>query len=218
MDGGPGPDPTFGAARISVSPRRTAALARLARRHDISFNSLLSGLIAAAVHPFLDPADEPASVQCRIAVDMRRRLRPPLPDEVVQSAASGIPVRLQLGMDADPVTLGREVAQAIHKGLAEELAERELAAFVHMLQQRPPTLGITGLGRIAPPELPAGVAVTGLRVLPVTHLPLPFVAYSRFGPALGIDIPFSRAWFADGDIEDFASALRELIEKNTVDR
>jgi hypothetical protein len=210
---GPGPDMTFGAARVSVDPASTSSLVEIAHRNALSVNSLVCGLFAAAVRPSLGPAAGPVSVCCGVAVDMRRRVTPPIPDEVLQSAASGLPIRLAVDVPTDPLALGRELSKSLRENLDAGTAERELAAFPYMAKQCPPTFFVTNLGRIPAPSLPENHVVTGLRILPMARIPTLFVVVTRFGQHLHIDLPFSRAWYTDAQIDDIVSQTRSVIEK-----
>ncbi|MEV0122254.1 condensation protein [Streptomyces sp. NPDC050703] len=210
---GPGPDMTFGAARVSVDAAGTAALVDIAHGHALSVNSLVCGLFTAAVRPALDPADGPVSVCCGVAVDMRRRVTPPIPEEVLQSAASGMPVRLSVDVPADPLALGRDLAASVREGLAAGIPERELAAFPYMARQCPPTFFVTNLGRIAVPSLPGGLVATGLRVLPMARIPTLFVVVTRFGDGLHIDLPVSRSWYTDAQIDDLAARTHQVVDE-----
>lgn len=210
---GPGPDPSFGAARVSVDAARTSALVSIAHRHALSVNSLVCGLFTAAVRPSLEPPSGRVSVCCGVAVDMRRRVTPPIPDDVLQSAASGMPIRLSVGAPADPLALGRELSQSVRENLDAGTAERELAAFPYMARQCPPTFFVTNLGRIPAPSLPGNLAATGLRVLPMARIPTLFVVVTRFGDGLHIDLPFSRAWYTDAQIDAVAAQTHHVIDQ-----
>lgn len=210
---GPGPDMTFGAARVSVDAARTSALVDIAHRHALSVNSLVCGVFTAAVRPVLAPARGPVPVCCGVAVDMRRRVTPPIPDEVLQSAASGMPVRLSVDVPADPLALGRDLSRSVREGLAAGIPERELAAFPYMARQCPPTFFVTNLGRIAVPSLPGGLVATGLRVLPMSRIPTLFVVVTRFGDGLHIDLPISRAWYTDAQVDDLASRTHDVVDE-----
>ncbi|WP_306318142.1 MULTISPECIES: condensation protein [unclassified Streptomyces] len=210
--GAPGPDPTFGAVRVGLDAARTAALADLAHHNELSVNSLVCGLLLAAVRPCLRPDTGPVRVCCGVAVDMRRRVAPPIAEDVLQSAASGFPVRVTVDTGADPVELGRELAASVRENLDAGTAERELAAFSYMAQQCPPTFFVTNLGTIPAPPLPGNLAVTGVRVLPMAHIPTVFAVVTRFDGELHTDLTFSHAWYTDAQIEELASRTHEVAD------
>lgn len=214
----PGPDRTFGHRRVSVSPAQTSALTDLAHRHGLSVNSLVCGLLVAAVRPSLGPLHDPVSVCCGVAVDMRRRATPPVPNTVIQSAASGIPVRLEVGGPADPVALARDLAPRVREGVARGVPEREMTSFAYTAQQCPVTLFVTNLGKIAPPSLPGENTVAALRVLPLAHIPTLFVVVTRLGPTLSMGFPFSRAWYTDDQVDAVVTETRRLVDTLTSTR
>lgn len=210
--GVPGPDPTFGTTRVSVDPATTSSLADIAHRHGMSVNSLVCGLVVAALRSSLQPATGPVSIGCGIAVDLRRRMTPPIPPEVMQSAAAGFTVRLLVGDDPDPIALGRELSAGVRENLDAGTAERELATFTNMVGKFPPTCTVTNLGTIPVPALPGDQVITDVRILPMTRIPMPFLVVSQFDGALRVDIPFSRACHTDTQIEALAARTRDIMQ------
>ncbi|UGQ15460.1 hypothetical protein LO772_17040 [Yinghuangia sp. ASG 101] len=214
-EGVPGSDPTFGATRVTVDPAGTTALANIAHRNRMSVNSLVCGVVVAALRPLLEPSTGPVRVGCGVAVDMRRRMNPPIPPEVMQSAASGLPIELVVGDDADPVELGRELSARVRENLDAGTAERELAGlatFRNMVERQPPTCTVTNLGTIPVPTLPGNQVVTDFRLLPMTRIPMPFVVVSQFDGRLSLDIAFSRACHTDAQIDDIAARTRGMVQ------
>ncbi|RKN45883.1 phthiocerol/phthiodiolone dimycocerosyl transferase family protein [Streptomyces hoynatensis] len=210
VDGGPGPDPGFGTARAELSPAETAALTGLAHRAGLTVNTLVCGLLLAALRPSLEPADGALPVSCGVAVDLRRRLSPPVPNEVIQSAASGFPVRLDVARGSDPLSLAHRLAGPIRAHLRAGTAEREVAAFPHLTAQGPASLFVTNLGEIDSPSLPEPARAARLQVLPLTRMPMVFAVVTRYRGSLHVDFPFSRAWYTDGQIRRLAAATRSL--------
>ncbi|UGQ12155.1 hypothetical protein LO772_00660 [Yinghuangia sp. ASG 101] len=211
-EGVPGSDPTFGTTRVGMDRATTSALADIAHRNGMSVNSLVCGLVLAAVRSALEPSTGPLRVGCGVAVDLRRRLTPPIPAEIMQSAASGFPVELLVDDDADPIELGRELSARVRENLDAETAEKELAAFPYMVTQFPPTCTLTNLGTIPVPALPGNQVVTDLRILPMTRIPMPFVVISQFDGKLRLDITFGRACYTDAQIDDITARTRDIVE------
>lgn len=207
-----GSDATYGTTRVTLDPATTTALADIAHRHEMSVNSLVCGLVVAALRSSLEPATGPLRVSCGIPVDLRRRMTPPIPPEIMLSAAAGFPVKLLVEEGADPVALGRELSAGVRAHLEAETAERELATFANMVNHYAPTCTITNLGAITVPDLPGDQVVTDLHILPMTRIPMPFVVVSRFDGSLRLDIPFSRACYPDALIEAIAARTRDVVQ------
>lgn len=210
-EGVPGLDPTYGTTRVGVDPDTTRAIADIAHRHGMSVNSLVCGLVIAAIRSTLEPSTGPVRVGCGVAVDLRRRMTPPIPPEIMQSAASGFPVELLVDADADPIALGRELSAKVRANLDAGTAEWELAAFPYMVKQFPPTCTLTNLGTVPVPVLPGNQVITDMAILPMTRIPMPFVVASHFAGSLRLDITYGRACYTDAQIDDIAERTRGIV-------
>jgi hypothetical protein len=204
VNGGPGGDLTFGIAHAGAAADRAAALSRLAHESSLTVNALVSGALLTSLRSFLEPATGPARMLCTSAVDMRRRLVPPMPAEVLQSAATTTSLRLDVDASATPVEVGLDVSRRLRADLDSGAAAMELAAFPYMIDQHPPTLVITNVGVIDEPVLPEGLAITSVRLAPFGHLPMIFAVVSRYLESLSIDLLYSKAWFTEDQIQNLA--------------
>lgn len=211
----PGPDTQFDTMRLDVGASAVTRLATAAHARSLTLNTLLCGILATAIRSALRPADGALSVMCALAADIRRRQTPPIPDELVQSAASGCPIRLDVAAETDPFDTAAHLHEKLRENLDAGNAERELAAFSRLVDHCPPTFVVTNLGKIPPPPLPAGNRLASLRVLPLAHMPVPFAVLSRLEGRLDIDFPFSRAWYADSLVAAIAAQTRRVIEQIT---
>ncbi|MFF3175018.1 hypothetical protein ACFVQ0_20625 [Streptomyces sp. NPDC057900] len=84
----------FRVTGIELGGDRCEGLVRRAREASLSVNPLVSGVLLTSLRTLLPTQDGPARLLCTTAVDMRRRLTPPLPAEVLQSAATTTSLRL----------------------------------------------------------------------------------------------------------------------------
>ncbi|MGC5397668.1 phthiocerol/phthiodiolone dimycocerosyl transferase family protein [Streptomyces sp. DT20] len=208
-DGGPGEDMSLRVIGIDLDGDRCEGLVRRAREASLSVNSLVSGVLLTSLRSLLPNQDGPARLLCTTAVDMRRRLTPPLPAEVLQSAATTTSLRLEVSGEADPVAVGQDLAVRLKADLESGAAAMELAAFPYMLDQHPPSLVITNVGTITEPVLPEGLRVSDVRLAPLGHVPMIFAVVSRYQARLAVDLTYSRAWYTDAQIRqlsDHASA------------
>ena len=154
-------------------------------------------------------------VLCTTAVDMRRRLSPPLPAEVLQSAATTTSLRLDVDEHARPDEVGRDLDAQLRASLDSGAAAMELAAFPYMLDQHPPSLVITNVGSITEPDLPDGLRIGNARLAPLGHVPMVFAVVSRYQGRLAVDLTYSRAWYTDTQIQQLADRVSCALETIT---
>jgi phenolphthiocerol/phthiocerol/phthiodiolone dimycocerosyl transferase len=215
VNGGPGADLTLATVHVKADIDSTATLARLAHEASLSVNSLVSGVLVTSLRSFLAPSTGPALVLCTSAVDMRRRLQPPIPAEVLQSAATTTSMRLEVDASATPLDIGLAISRQLRADLESGAAAMELAAFAHMIDQHPPTLVITNVGTITEPALPDGLQITSTQLAPLGHLPMIFAVVSHYRRQLIINLCYSRAWFTDAQIQDLGSKVSTTLHDLT---
>ncbi|WP_199783866.1 condensation protein [Streptomyces sp. ATexAB-D23] len=213
VDGGPGPDLSFGIVPVEAAPERCERLVQRARDASLTLNSLVSGVLLTSLRSVLPVPDGPARLLCTTAVDMRRRLSPPLSPEVLQSAATTTSIRLDVDERADPVDVGHDLAARLQADLDSGAAAMELAAFPYMLDQHPPSLVITNVGIITEPELPDGLSITDVRLAPLGHVPMLFAVVGRYQGRLAVDLTYSRAWYTDAQIHTLADRVSAALEE-----
>lgn len=209
----PGPDRTFGFVRASADPAQVSALSTLAHAHAITLNALLCGLFTVGVRAVLEPADGPIPMFFNMAVDMRRRMNPPIPDDVLLSAASACPTRFDaVDVSSDPVELGRRIHRSLRDNDNASVSDRELATIPQMLERASPTLAVTNVGRIPPPRLPGHLRATRLHILGIARYPMLMTMITGFDGHINLDVPFSRSWFEDHQIQGIATSTQHLID------
>jgi hypothetical protein len=208
---GPGADLSFRTIDVGLDADQTEAVVNLAHESSLTTNDLVSGALVTGLRPLLRPRTGPAQVLCTSAVDMRRRLDPPIPDQVLLSAATTTSLRLVVDASAAPVDVGRDVHRQLRATVDSGAAAMELAAFAHMIDEQPPSLVITNVGTIAEPALPEGLQVSGVRLLPLGHVPMVFAVVSRYRQCLNISLTYSRAWFTDLQIHELADRVSTTL-------
>ena len=195
------------------------ALGECAHRSSLSLNSLVSGALLTSLRSLLQPPAGPAWMLCTSAVDIRRRLVPPIPFEVLQSAATTSSLRLKVDAAATPTEVAREVSHQLRTNIDSGAAAMELAAFPYMIDHHPPTLVITNVGSISAPVLPEGLQISSTCLTPLGHLPMIFAVVTQYRSCLNVDLSYSRAWFTDAQISAFAerasATLAELTRSRT---
>ncbi|MEK8141946.1 hypothetical protein NKH18_02620 [Streptomyces sp. M10(2022)] len=101
-----------------------------AREASLSVNALVSGVLLTGLRSLLRTQEDGlARLLCTTAVDMRRRLTPVLPAEVLQSAATTTSIGLEVSKEACPAAVGQDLAALLRADLDSGAAAMELAAF-----------------------------------------------------------------------------------------
>ncbi|MET9535055.1 condensation protein [Streptomyces sp. NPDC006649] len=210
-NGGPGPDLSFGIIEIEADADQCAQLVRRAHDASLTVNALVSGILLTALRTLFPAPGGPVRILCTTAVDMRRRLVPPLPYEVLQSAATTTSIRLEVAGGADPVAVGQDLDTRLRAALENGAAAMELAAFPHMLDQHPPSLVITNVGAITAPDLPDGLRMADVCLAPLGHVPMVFAVVKRYQGRLTMTLNYSRAWYTDTQIHALAHQAATLL-------
>ncbi|WP_326681965.1 phthiocerol/phthiodiolone dimycocerosyl transferase family protein [Streptomyces sp. NBC_01237] len=214
-NGAPGPDTSFGIIGVEADADRCGRLVQCAHDASLTLNALVSGILLTSLRSLFPAAVDPVRMLCTTAVDMRRRLDPPLPDQVLQSAATTTSIRLRVTDRSHPVEVGHDLAARLRADLDTGAAAMELAAFAYMLDQHPPSLVITNVGIITEPRLPGGLRIRDVRLAPLGHVPMIFAVVSRYKGRLAVDLTYSRAWYTDAQIQELARhvsvALDDLV-------
>ncbi|HEX3784940.1 MAG TPA: condensation protein [Pseudonocardiaceae bacterium] len=133
VNGKPGADQTFRTIAVEVDADRSENVAQQAHGASLTVNALVSAALLTSLRTFLEPSTGTARILCTIAADMRRRLQPPIPSEVLQSAATTTSIRLDVDSSATPVDVGRALAGQLSAALDSGAAAMELAAFEYMI-------------------------------------------------------------------------------------
>lgn len=216
LDAGPGEDMSFSIVGIDLDAGRCERLVQYAREASLSVNALVSGVLLTSLRSLLPERDGPARLLCTTAVDMRRRLTPPLPAEVLQSAATTTSIRLEVSQDAHPAAVGQDLAARLRADLDSGAAAMELAAFPYMLDQHPPSLVITNVGTITEPALPEGLRISSVRLAPLGHVPMIFAVVSRYQARLAIDLTYSHAWYTGTQIKELSDRVSAALDHLTM--
>ncbi|MFJ6562399.1 hypothetical protein ACIQMV_21580 [Streptomyces sp. NPDC091412] len=214
-DGGPGPADGAHRHRFILSAQQTEALARDARVRGASANSLLCALAMTAVRGLLSPVDGHQQLTCLIPVDLRPRLRPPLPADEFAFAASTASATVTVGPETDLGTTAAEIGRRLQTALDAGHAELEYLATAHMLSRLASaavTLAVSNVARYStPPALPPGLTATRPHVLTIPPGPVPTLFVSRHDKALCLDLVQPRAWYTREQAGHLANALERAL-------
>ncbi|MEU2377447.1 phthiocerol/phthiodiolone dimycocerosyl transferase family protein [Streptomyces misionensis] len=214
-DGGPGPAHGAHRHRFALSAEQTRSLIQQARRSRATVNSLVCALAMTAVRGLLSPEDGPLRQSCLIPVDLRSRLRPPLPaDEFAFAAATTSATAL-----VEPGTPARVLAGQISRQVRDSLgaghAELEYLATARMLGRLASAALTVAVSNVThhctPPALPGGLTATRPFVLTIPPGPLPTLFVTRHREAVCLDLVQPRAWYTREQAGQLAEALRSAV-------
>ncbi|MER7056516.1 condensation protein [Streptomyces sp. NPDC000351] len=214
-DGGPGGNLSYRIVGVQLDGGRCEKLVKCAREASLSVNALVSGALLTSLRSLLPTQEDPVRLLCTTAVDMRRRLAPPLSAEVLQSAATTTSIRLEVSKEAHPAAVGQDLAARLRADLESGAAAMELAAFPYMLDQHPPSLVITNVGTVPEPVLPEGLRISNVSLAPLGHVPMIFAVVSRYQARLAVDLTWSRAWYTDAQIAALSDQVSAALDRLT---
>ncbi|WP_367140746.1 MULTISPECIES: phthiocerol/phthiodiolone dimycocerosyl transferase family protein [Streptomyces] len=206
--------------RVHLSPASVAQLTRAAKAARISLHALVCGIALRAVHSQTPRSDEAAPMTCLSALDLRRRLRPPMsPHEMVMAATASYAV-VEVGPGCRAADIGRRVLEQLRAAILDNTAQKAIAATAELMDEvahAPISVLISDLTTKTPPlQLPPDLSsgpIDGC-ALPPGPLPSVFVTRSQDGTA-GLDITLIMAtdWFTPQQAGDLADAIEKAAHR-----
>ncbi|QLJ03266.1 hypothetical protein HZZ00_21300 [Streptomyces sp. NEAU-sy36] len=214
-DGGPGPAHGAHRHRFVLSADQTRSLIQQARRARATVNSLVCALAMTAVRGLLPPDDGPLRQSCLIPVDLRSRLRPPLPADEFAFAASTTSATALVGPGTPAGALAGQISRQVRDSLGAGHAELEYLATARMLGRLASAALTVAVSNVthhcAPPVLPDGLTATRPSVLTIPPGPLPTLFVTRHREAVCLDLVQPRAWYTREQAGRLADALRSAV-------
>ncbi|MEW2624981.1 hypothetical protein [Streptomyces sp. NPDC048106] len=214
-DGGPGQAHGAHRHRLTLFAEQSRSLVRHAHRYGASANSLLCALAMSAVRRLLPSEDGPVQLACLIPVDLRSRLRPPLPADEFAFAASTTSATALVGPGTEPGTIASEISRQVHASLDAGHAELEYLATARMLNRLASaaiTLAVSNvIHHSTLPVLPDGLTAERPYVITIPPGPLPTVFVTRHREAICLDLVQPRAWYTREQAGHLADALRHAL-------
>lgn len=203
--------------RLLLDAGPTAGLRARARAEGLSVHGLIGAALLLAARRRLD-GPGPRVLRCMSPVDLRSRLSPPVPADVMVAAVTAHLQALPVAEDTDVLGLAREVGDGLRDFLdrGDHFQEMRIMPSV----PRHPTLHlgtviVTNMGAVSGPSLPDGPRVTDVRLVPAREHYFPqagrsplMACVASFDGRLAIEFPHHTACFSPA----FMRGLRDEVQ------
>jgi hypothetical protein len=199
--------------RITLSAERTVDLAAGARSLGTSVHGVTSAALLLAVHKELGGNDV-TPLGCLSPFDLRSRVEPRVPADVMLSFVSSFPDVLDVGPGEGLehlAALGRRINEGLRHGLADGGWATETALLAHFAEHPDildTTVIVSNMGRIDGPVSPPGLrlhdtALTAARedYFPQFGMGPLFTCVTAVDGAFAIDFPYTPVCFTPSQID-----------------
>ncbi|WP_395293099.1 protein kinase [Kitasatospora hibisci] len=209
-------------ARLRLDAERTVQLRSAAAAFGVSVQGLVAGALLVAARRRL-PGEGPRTLGCLSPVDLRSRMTPPVPRELMIAAVTSNVQALDVAPDSEPVELARTVTGGLRRAL--EAGEPALEVrIMPRVGEFPPlmagTVIATNMGAVAAPPLPEGLELLDVRLVPAREQYFPqagrsplMACVTTFDGRLAVEFPYWSECFSG----PFMAALREDVQSVLLD-
>lgn len=207
-------------ARLLLDVEQTAAVRRAASAADVSVHGLIAGALLATARRRLG-GEGPRTLGCLTAVDLRSRLTPELPRELMVAAVSFHAENFDVAAGADPLEQARLVTGGLRRALAagEPLAQLRLMPLVARNPQlMVSTVIATNMGAVQGPPLPEGLELLDLRLVPAREDYYPqagrgpvLACVTTFNGRLAVEFPHWTGCFGAAAMAAFRDGVRDAL-------
>ncbi|MCX4742173.1 phthiocerol/phthiodiolone dimycocerosyl transferase family protein [Streptomyces antibioticus] len=211
-----GPAHRIEVARLRLDPEDTLRLRTAARTAGLSLHGLIGAALLLAVRRRMDGTG-PRVLACMSPVDVRSRLTPPLPADVMVAAVTAHLHALEVRPDSSPHDVARELGAALGDHIERGDHFREMRIMPDVPRNPALQMGTvinTNMGAVSGPRLPDGLRVTDVRLVPAREHYFPqagrsplMACVTTFDGRLAIEFPHHTACFST----DFMAALRDEV-------
>jgi hypothetical protein len=214
--GGPGPETGAHRGRTVVNARQTARLEHTARQAGTTLHALLCGVALAAVRTQIDVQDRPAVMTCASPVDVRTRVRPPIPAHRLVMAVAVPQFIVEAGPAPDPAVLAHVIGQQMRTAAESGDVDRAFAAMPQLLADTtaamPPTLIVSSVLGRTPAHAPVGDGPLDAYAYAPGPAPAVYVqSLPDKGLALSVVMPC--AWFTTAQCHQLTEALTDALAR-----
>ncbi|MEU9979025.1 protein kinase [Streptomyces sp. NPDC051014] len=202
--------------RLSLGTAHTGRLRAVARDAGLSVHGLVAAAVLLAARGRLT-GEGPRHLRCMSPVDLRARLRPPLPAEVAVASVTAHLCDVEVCADSDPLDLARQVSGGLREFFDRGDHFRELRIMPDAVRYPHLQLGtviVTNMGVVAGPRLPDGLRMRDVRLVPAREHYFPQAGRSplmacvvSFDDRLAVEFPHHTACFSAA----FAGRLRDDV-------
>ncbi|WP_417801286.1 phthiocerol/phthiodiolone dimycocerosyl transferase family protein [Streptomyces sp. NRRL B-2790] len=202
--------------RLLLDTETTSRLRQRARAEGLSVHGLIGAALLLAARRRLDGTGS-RILRCMSPVDLRSRLSPPVPADVMVAAVTAHFQDLAVAEDTDVLELARQVAGGL-RDFFDRGDHFEAMRIMPMVPQHPTlhlgTVIVTNMGAVSGPRLPTGTHVTDVRLVPAREHYFPqagrsplMACVASFDGRLAIEFPHHTACFS----RPFMRELRDEV-------
>ncbi|GAA2785369.1 hypothetical protein GCM10010505_11890 [Kitasatospora aburaviensis] len=209
-------------ARLRLDAERTLQLRRAAAAFGVSVQGLVAGALLVAARRRL-PGEGPRTLGCLSPVDLRSRMTPPVPRELMIAAVTSNVQALDVAPDSEPVELARTVTGGLRRALEAGEPPLEVRIMPRVAEFPPLMAGTviaTNMGAVAAPPLPEGLELLDVRLVPAREQYFPqagrsplMACVTTFAGRLAVEFPYWTECFSG----PFMAALRDDVQAALLD-
>ncbi|WP_443046678.1 phthiocerol/phthiodiolone dimycocerosyl transferase family protein [Streptomyces sp. DSM 40750] len=206
--------------RLLLDTEQTARLRERARAEGLSVHGLISAALLLAARRRLDGTD-PRLLGCLSPVDLRSRLSPPVPADLMVAAVTMHLQVLPVGEESDVLELAREVRDALRDFIDRGAHFQEMRIMPSAREHPTLHLGtviVTNMGAVSGPRLPEGTRVTDVRLAPARENYFPqagrspiMACVATFDGRLAIEFPHHTACFSRPFIRELGDEVHASL-------
>lgn len=206
--------------RLLLDTGATTRLRERARAEGLSVHALISAAVLLAARRRMDGTD-PRVLGCLSPVDLRSRLSPQVPAEIMVPAVTMHLEVLPVGGGTDVLELAREVRDGLLDFI--DRGDHFLETRIMPSVSQHPTLHlgtviVTNMRAVSGPRLPEGTRVTDVRLAPAREHYFPqagrspiMACVATFDGRLAIEFPHHTACFSPRFIRDLADEVHTSL-------
>ncbi|OLE29012.1 MAG: hypothetical protein AUG49_00725 [Catenulispora sp. 13_1_20CM_3_70_7] len=217
--GVPGEENGIHIRQLRLTAEQSEQLLSAARATGISINMLVHGIALRAIHSQTDTPDEVRVMTCYSTIDLRRRIKPPLPPYQLVLAASAQETVVDVGPHDHPAAIGRHVWDQLKTAVRDGTVEKCIAALPQMADDMlnlPMSASVSNLLTRTPLlQLPPGLVSGPVEgwAIPSAPFPAVFLTGNEIGSAyaLCITLNLSRGWFTAEQADGLAGAVERTV-------
>ena len=204
---------------LRLTAEQTQQFARAARAAQVNRHALACGIVLRAVHSQTDTPDRTRTMTCYSTIDLRRRVRPPLPRHHLVLAACSQEAIVEVGPRDHPAVLGARIWDQLKAAAVDGTVEKSVAAVPQVLADMaaaPMSVIVSNLAAQTPSmHLPPGLVSDPVEGCAMPSVPVPSIFLSGKDtdttPGLCITLNLARSWFTAQQADALAEAISDTV-------
>lgn len=215
----PEPETAAHTRQLRLTADQTAQLMRAIDAAQVNLHAMACGIALRAVHAQTETPNATRTMTCYSTIDLRRRVKPPLPRHQLVLAASAQESVLEVGPNDQPADIGRRVWEQLRAAATNGTVEKCIAGLsqmTHELATVPTSVSVSNLVARTPlVRLPPDLVAGPVEGWAITSAPFPIVTFtgSENNSAGGfcITLNLGRRWFTAGQADGLSEAFERIV-------